>query len=61
MKKKVLREYLKNRDGFMVFLNEKGEPETVKEAYENMGIKIKVQEEAKQPNRKTRRTKKGDK
>ena len=44
MKKAVLREYLKNREGFMVFLNEKEEPTTVKEDFENMGIKMKVQE-----------------
>ncbi len=60
MKKNVLRDLLKKREGFMIFLNEKGEPETVKESYENIGIKIMVQEEPKQPNRKTRRAK-GDK
>lgn len=62
MKKAKLRELLKEREGFMIFLNEKGESETVKESYENMGIKIMVQEEPKQPNRKTRRVKqKGEK
>lgn len=62
MKKNVLREYLKNREGFMVYLNEKGEPETVKESLENMGIKINVQEPTDKPNRETRRkTKKGEK
>lgn len=62
MKKAVLREYLKNREGFMVFLNEKGEPTTVKEDFENMGIKIKVQEKTDKPNREARRkAKKGDK
>ena len=62
MKKAVLREYLKNREGFMVFLNEKEEPTTVKEDFENMGIKIKVQEKTDKPNRKARRkAKKGDK
>lgn len=62
MKKAVLREYLKNREGFMVFLNEKEEPTTVKEDLENMGIKIKVQEKTDKPNREARRkAKKGDK
>ena len=62
MKKAVLREYLKNREGFMVFLNEKEEPITVKEDFENMGIKIKVQEKTDKPNREARRkAKKGDK
>lgn len=62
MKKAVLREYLKNREGFMVFLNEKEEPTTVKEDFENMGIKIKVQEKTDKPNREARRkAKKGDK
>ena len=55
MKKAVLREYLKNREGFMVFLNEKEEPTTVKEDFENMGIKIKVQEKTDKPNREARR------
>ena len=62
MNKAVLREYLKNREGFMVFLNEKEEPTTVKEDLENMGIKIKVQEKTDKPNREARRkAKKGDK
>lgn len=62
MKKAVLREYLKNREGFIVFLNEKEEPTTVKEDFENMGIKIKVQEKTDKPNREARRkAKKGDK
>lgn len=62
MKKAVLREYLKNREGFMVFLNGKEEPTTVKEDFENMGIKIKVQEKTDKPNREARRkAKKGDK
>ena len=62
MKKAVLREYLKNREGFMVLLNEKEEPTTVKEDFENMGIKIKVQEKTDKPNREARRkAKKGDK
>ena len=46
----------------MVFLNEKEEPTTVKEDFENMGIKIKVQEKTDKPNREARRkAKKGDK
>ena len=62
MKKAVLREYLKNREGFMVFLNGKEEPTTVKEDFENMGIKINVQEKTDKPNREARRkAKKGDK
>ena len=60
MKKAVLREYLKNREGFMVFLNEKEEPTTVKEDFENMGIKIKVQEKTDKPNREARRKAKKD-
>lgn len=59
MKKKVYRE--RYRDGFEVFLNEKGETTTLREEFEDMGVKVLVQEEPKQPNRKTRRTKKGDK
>ena len=62
MKKAVLREYLKNREGFMVFLNEKEEPTTVKEDLKNMDIKIKIQEKTDKPNREARRkAKKGDK
>ena len=46
----------------MVFLNEKEEPTTVKEDFENMGIKIKVQEKTDKHNREARRkAKKGDK
>ena len=58
MKKKVFRERYK--DGFEVFLNKKGETTTLREEFEDMGIKVLVQEEPKQHNRKTRRAK-GDK